>query len=203
MLRKHSTAVLVSPIAKSLPDLKDVDWIGIDMGYQLIVKEGKSCLFAIGDFDSGQLEEPLPFPIERHPVAKDETDSELAIMKAKEMGYKTIILWGALGGRLDHTLANLRCITWQYPSVIAMDEMHRVRCLLPGEYPVDDQYIHISFFATEPSIISLIDFDYPLDHRRIDQKDFYTCSNSISNARGKGAVVLDEGRVICVESNCR
>lgn len=115
MLRKHSTAVLVSPIAKSLPDLKDVDWIGIDMGYQLIVKEGKSCLFAIGDFDSGQLEEPLPFPIERHPVAKDETDSELAIMKAKEMGYKTIILWGALGGRLDHTLANLRCITWQYP----------------------------------------------------------------------------------------
>ena len=180
-----------------------MDWIGIDMGYQLIVKEKKPCLFAIGDFDSGQLEEPLPFPIERHPVAKDETDSELAIAKAKEMGYDTIILWGALSGRLDHTLANLRCITWQYPSVMAMDEMHRVCCLLPGKYTMDDQYAHISFFAMEPSIISLIDFDYPLDHRRIDQNDFYACSNSISNAGKTGTVVLYEGRVICVETNCR
>ena len=42
-----------------------------------------------------------------HPRAKDETDLELALIQAAEQGAEEIIVLGALGGRLDHTLANL------------------------------------------------------------------------------------------------
>jgi thiamine pyrophosphokinase len=42
-----------------------------------------------------------------HPRAKDETDLELALAQAVEQGAQEIIVLGALGGRLDHTLANV------------------------------------------------------------------------------------------------
>ena len=42
-----------------------------------------------------------------YPAAKDYTDFQLALEAAEEMGADEIILIGTLGGRLDHTLANL------------------------------------------------------------------------------------------------
>ncbi len=45
--------------------------------------------------------------IERHPVAKDQTDLELAIEHALKAKPDAIWLVGAMGGRMDHSLANL------------------------------------------------------------------------------------------------
>jgi thiamine pyrophosphokinase len=42
-----------------------------------------------------------------HPRAKDETDMELALTYAAHHGVQEILILGALGGRLDHTLANV------------------------------------------------------------------------------------------------
>jgi thiamine pyrophosphokinase len=42
-----------------------------------------------------------------HPRAKDETDLELALQSAVREGAQEITVLGALGGRLDHTLANV------------------------------------------------------------------------------------------------
>ncbi len=45
--------------------------------------------------------------IERHPGAKDETDLELAIARARAAGASEVVLLGAFGGaRLDLTIAN-------------------------------------------------------------------------------------------------
>ena len=43
----------------------------------------------------------------RFPRAKDETDLELALLEAVRRGAARITVLGALGGRVDHTLANL------------------------------------------------------------------------------------------------
>lgn len=66
----------------------------------------------IGDMDSvdeataGRLRrEGVPFV--EHPVEKDETDLELALSVAVERGADEIVVAGALGGRIDHTLGNL------------------------------------------------------------------------------------------------
>ncbi|MDR0880958.1 MAG: thiamine diphosphokinase [Candidatus Adiutrix sp.] len=45
--------------------------------------------------------------IERHPVAKDEIDFELALDLVRRRGFEHIEVLGALGGRWDMTLANI------------------------------------------------------------------------------------------------
>ena len=80
--------------------------IGADRGYFTLVENGIKPDVAIGDFDSytGKIdcENTIVFP-----VKKDDTDSALAIKYAYEQGYKKIVVFGAIGGALDHTLANV------------------------------------------------------------------------------------------------
>jgi thiamine pyrophosphokinase len=45
--------------------------------------------------------------IERHPVAKDATDLELAIEAAVREGARRIVVVGGAGGRVDHFIANM------------------------------------------------------------------------------------------------
>jgi thiamine pyrophosphokinase len=66
----------------------------------------------IGDLDSLPEEEQtalatLGCRFIPHPRAKDETDLELALSHAAKQGAREIVILGALGGRLDHTVANL------------------------------------------------------------------------------------------------
>jgi len=66
----------------------------------------------IGDLDSISPEDldalqPLGCQIERHPVDKNATDLELALLAAQRLGINEVILVAALGGRLDQTLGNL------------------------------------------------------------------------------------------------
>lgn len=62
----------------------------------------------IGDFDS--LGAPLPsdLPQIALPPDKDYTDATLALAHARSLGFRDFLLTGMLGGRLDHTLANLQ-----------------------------------------------------------------------------------------------
>jgi thiamine pyrophosphokinase len=50
-------------------------------------------------------------PLQRYPADKDETDTELALCAAKQRGASDILLLGALGGRIDHELANIQLLT--------------------------------------------------------------------------------------------
>jgi thiamine pyrophosphokinase len=67
---------------------------------------------AIGDFDSASQgfrswATRVGAQIIVHPVEKDETDTELALDYAIAAGARAIDFFGALGGRLDHELANV------------------------------------------------------------------------------------------------
>ena len=88
-----------------VPDKKDYV-IGADKGYLNLLKHDIDPNCVIGDFDSCT----APIKCEtiiRYPVKKDFTDSSLAIEHAVKKGYKKIIVYGAIGGLLDHTLANI------------------------------------------------------------------------------------------------
>jgi thiamine pyrophosphokinase len=70
----------------------------------------------IGDMDSTEsaLLKKLQadgVPIELFPRDKNETDLELAIQRAIELDPKEIVILAALGGRLDHTLANIALLS--------------------------------------------------------------------------------------------
>lgn len=66
----------------------------------------------IGDMDSidsaeRKTLEERNIPIELFPRDKNETDLELALNKAIELKPTEIVIVAALGGRMDHTLANI------------------------------------------------------------------------------------------------
>jgi len=66
----------------------------------------------VGDMDSlddavRETLEALGCELLTHPACKDETDLELALVYAVERGATEIVILGALGGRLDQTLANV------------------------------------------------------------------------------------------------
>jgi len=68
----------------------------------------------IGDLDSlSTLEQQGVSNTEfvSHPVEKDGTDLELALLYAKERGADQIIMVGAMGGRMDMTISNILLIT--------------------------------------------------------------------------------------------
>jgi thiamine pyrophosphokinase len=66
----------------------------------------------IGDFDSVEAElvdsyEHMGVVTVRYPSHKDETDLELAVQYALQVGCELVYILGALGGRWDMTLANI------------------------------------------------------------------------------------------------
>lgn len=88
----------------------------------------------LGDFDtltSDELAELSGLGVEliRYPADKDYTDTHLALRKALELGFTEIELLAALGGRLDHTLANLMLLA------IPQGEKARIR-ILDGQHEV-------------------------------------------------------------------
>ncbi len=83
--------------------------IAADGGYLHLRKIGVAPDLLMGDFDSiGEV--PDEVPIQRFPPEKDDTDMMIAIKAALSMGYGRIVLLGALGGRFDHTFANIQAL---------------------------------------------------------------------------------------------
>lgn len=71
--------------------------------------------------------------VERHPIGKDATDLELAIERAVNDGAREVVVVGALGGRLDQTLANVLILAQRvWPARISLVEGSQVATLLRG-----------------------------------------------------------------------
>lgn len=83
--------------------------IAADSGLSAALGAGIEPDWVVGDMDSlsdpGLLDHFPSERVVRHPVAKDLTDTELAIELAAGQGAERIAIAGGGGGRLDHTLA--------------------------------------------------------------------------------------------------
>lgn len=83
--------------------------IAADAGYAHLQSVGRAPDLVMGDFDSlGHV--PKGVRTVRFSAHKDASDMELAIKRAKSMRHDSLYVFGCLGGRLDHTLANLQVL---------------------------------------------------------------------------------------------
>ncbi len=102
----------------------DDDLIAADGGAHHAIAMGYRPRVVVGDLDSldPKLAEELSaagVEMEKHPPAKNKTDLELAIERAIRDGAQEILLLGALGGRLDQSLANVLLMAQQdWPAII-------------------------------------------------------------------------------------
>lgn len=194
---------LVTPLAKHIPEFEGFTYVGVDAGAYRLLEENKTPSFAIGDFDSMSQEELTSLqqicPLVQHPIMKDQSDTELAIETVLEQGAESIIVYGALGSRIDHSIANIRLMMYRYPQIVLMDEFQVMTVLTQGQHTIENTHPHVSFFPIEPSILSLQGFLYPLSSASLEMTDIYTLSNTI--VEKKGTVIVEKGQVLCVQSS--
>jgi thiamine pyrophosphokinase len=85
--------------------------IAADAGYVELVSRGITPDLVVGDFDSLGFVPEHP-DIVCSPAKKNDTDMLLSVKQGLALGYKTFFINGGLGGRLDHTLANIQVLVY-------------------------------------------------------------------------------------------
>lgn len=81
--------------------------IAADGGTRHIIELGLIPNVIIGDMDSIDPDLLKKYKSIKYPTKKDKTDFELAIDLCLEKNFKEIIIFGILGDRIDHLLANI------------------------------------------------------------------------------------------------
>lgn len=142
------TAYQSTPLRDSCSFVDDDFIICADGGYTFARAEGILPDLVIGDFDSGdlsRLESDLKNPemhrckVIRIPAEKDDTDTMLCLKYGIELGYSDFIILGGLGGRLDHTAANLQTLCYaaeQGKNVWFLDGKNHATVRMPGIFMI-------------------------------------------------------------------
>ena len=86
--------------------------IACDRGYTYCSRLGLKPDLVISDFDSYRGEVDASVPVNAYASEKDDTDTMLAVRCAVEHGFDELLFCCALGGRLDHLIANLQALVF-------------------------------------------------------------------------------------------
>ena len=111
-------AIIVTPYLKEhIKDLVHTESADLllcaDTAYLAADAEGVTPHIVIGDFDHGAASAlEGRDDIIRVPCEKDDTDTMLCIKYAIEKGADSLTILGGIGGRLDHTFANLQALAY-------------------------------------------------------------------------------------------
>ena len=82
--------------------------IAADGGLDSLAAAGIVPDIIIGDMDSVKMPYSVPgAEVIKVPVEKDDTDTELAVKIAVKRGFKRFVIYGCIGGLLDHTIGNI------------------------------------------------------------------------------------------------
>lgn len=146
----------------------DVYVIAVDRGWQQAERLGVKVDLVLGDFDSA------PYPagqanVKQLPKEKDDTDTFYAARLAVERGATKITILGGLGGRMDHTIANIQTLLFLAKNKvenILLDDTNKIQCLWPQKVEIQaesDRYL--SLFAFEECVtgVSLKGTKYVLE----------------------------------------
>lgn len=160
----------------------------------------------IGDFDSVNVSvlkqyEANNIPVEKFPSEKDFTDMELAVEFAVSKGYTSLILTGASGSRIDHTMGNIMLMEKYYNmgvNIAIIDNNNEIKIISDNTDLFIDfrEGYYISIIPVDDIIqgLNLEGFKYNLDNVNVQRGSTLCISNQI--AAGKGRVTLRKGTAI-------
>ncbi len=156
----------------------------------------------VGDFDSSHADIPEGVEVIRVSPIKDDTDAVLAADTAIERGCTELRFFCAIGGRFDHTFANVQMLEYLHDKgvcAVLYGGNESIRLLHAGEsaeIPRFDGFVSV-FSLTDSAVISEIGMKYPLDNYRISRRFPLGVSNEVAEAIGR--VEVTEGTVILSE----
>lgn len=197
--------------AWALEDIRPGDvYVGADRGALFLVQQGFKPDMAMGDFDSVNEDELISI---RHnskqlvscdPVMKDLSDTEMAFSWALDQNPEEIIVYGALGTRFDHSLANIHLLIQAVHKQInctIVDAHNRVRLINESvSLKPSDTFSHVSLlpFTSQVTGISLHGFQYPLHEATLTIGQSLGISNRIIEPLGH--IQIKQGMLLVIES---
>lgn len=207
----QNTCVIIGacPVSSDMLSLipQDAFVIAADAGWQRAADINLRPDIIIGDFDSA------PPPENRAevlclPAEKDDTDTNYAVNYALEKGFRNFVLLGALGGRLDHSMANIQSlmhITASGAKGIIADANTEIRCVMSSFItlePKPDSYLSVFAMGGTAKGVTLKYVKYPLENAVL-RPDYplgvsneFTSENAILGCR-EGTLI-----VMTVRKNC-
>ena len=200
------TCVIVGAGEVDVPEIKieAKDFvIGADGGMEHLERLGIKADMALGDFDSlGYVPEHQNLVL--HPVMKDDTDMMLAAKEGMKLGYRKFRLYGGLGGRLDHTLANIQTLIYlskRGAEVRLIGDGICVTAVTDGEISFDETYrgvISIFCLNGKASGVTLWGLKYPLENAVLTSEMPLGVSNEFTGQ--KSTVRVTDGTLIIMWS---
>lgn len=163
--------------------------------------------YVLGDLDSIDAETKLYFESRgvsfmRFSPEKDFSDTHLCVEFLIEKGFDEIDLYGALGGRWDHSLANFGLMYHAYEKGVKLrllDSHDRAFICAAGKYVSEKrENQHFSIFAVfEDATVSLSGVKYPLNEYDLRRGESIGLSNEyITDCH----VEIKKGSAIVIES---
>lgn len=165
-----------------------------DSGYSFAKKAGLTPNLIIGDFDSLKEELPQNTEVVKLNTHKDDTDTEHCVMECIRRGYKDFLLLGSIGGRTDHTFANIATLAFlsEYNyNGIARNNGEEIRILKEGSYEMNNKkglIFSVFPYGCESVNVTYKGAEYMLNNKTLT----YNVSRGISN------VFVDDGAEITI-----
>lgn len=160
----------------------------------------------IGDMDSITAETKEHYKavqFETHPKKKDETDTELAMTHAIKIGADKVTVFGGLGSRMDHSLANIyllkRFIDVDIEAEM-VNENNQIRLLgktTELNFPIGT-IVSILPIGGDVTGLTITGFEYPITAGEMSVDKPYGISNVVN--RNSQQISFEQGLLMVIAS---
>jgi thiamine pyrophosphokinase len=138
----------------------------------------------------------------KHPANKDFTDTELALDYALDLKPEVIFIWGALGGRIDHALANvfLLCRGQEKGIRTCLIDEYGEAFVLEKETSFTNEIgktVSLIALSSQVTGINLTGFLYPLQDGTLAMGASRGISNVIADIRA--GISIRQGRLLVIK----
>lgn len=199
---KRCVIIGAAPVADStymhryiLPD----DYIvAADGGVHTASALGLTPHLTVADNDSSSPSEQAEHHVAL-PVEKDDTDTAVAMQTAFDAGAREFLLLGCLGGRFDHSIANIlnaRRFAEKGAKVTLADEKNEMTVLLPGKYTLATGGFSIFAMTETVNGVCLSGVQYPLQDFTLSSDNPLCVSNRALSAQAR--LSFDTGVLLCI-----
>jgi thiamine pyrophosphokinase len=200
----HKVALLANgQIDPELSEQKIRDFpilIAVDGGLKHCKKMQLYPQFIIGDFDSAPADLLAEFPAAEkieYGRYKDESDLELAIEFALSKGFRSLVVFGGFGYRIDHAFYNLQLLV-RFKDFLSFDNGKEQLFVVTNQMTIPcTQGQTISFFTLNEKATGITSegLKWELQNAEMDHS-----SMSLSNIALKNDVQMnvESGHLICV-----
>ena len=177
---------------------------GTDRAAELCIKPD----IIIGDFDSAESvyvpDKDSDIEVVTLPHEKDVTDTEAACDLAFSRGAGVMTIAGGLGGRFDHTMANIGVMSKYLgkADIFIIDGDNFIRMLAPGKHMiVSAGYTYLGLIAYGGPVKGLIEKGtlYELEGYDLSPSTSFAVSNEIVS--DPAVILFEEGQLLVIQSD--